>query len=148
MFVAGRKPAIRADHFQIVDMQVVGNFGIAHQLEFGRTETEFIDMLGRDLFPDHFPGRIDFINDIVQHLRLFKAFDRMHEISQHHGVAVRQARPVVLLLGGSAGRFVAERPNGFAVPIQFANRFGNPTADLPRHQIGPLPSVISSVTNT
>jgi hypothetical protein len=32
MFVTGRKPAVGADHFQVVDMQVVGNIGIAHQL--------------------------------------------------------------------------------------------------------------------
>jgi len=47
MFVAGRKPAVGADHFEVVDMQVVGNFGVAHQLEFERTETEFVQMFNR-----------------------------------------------------------------------------------------------------
>ena len=124
-FVPGRKPVIGADHLEIVDMQVVGNLGIANQLKFLFAETEFVDMLGRDPFPDHLPGRVDFINHIIQHLRLLKAFYRMHKVSQHYGIAVRQARPVVVLLGGSAGRFFAERPNGFTVPIQFADCLGN-----------------------
>ena len=135
-FVPSRKPVIGADHLEIVDMQVVGNLGIANQLKFLFAETEFVDMLGRDPFPDHLPGRVDFINHIIQHLRLLKAFYRMHKVSQHHGVTVRQARPIMVLLGGSVGRLFAERPNGFTVPIQFDERLGNSPIDLPRHQVG------------
>ena len=41
-----------------------------------------------------------------------------------------------VLLGGSTKSFFAERSNSFAIPIQFANSFGNPPVNLARHQIG------------